>query len=128
MGPVYLDPGAEGQIGQISEVVGEEAFFNAVHAKVKSISVGGGRNGVGAGLHLALSVLGNRGDELARGIGETLEFIYDELEVITLGQFRDAVFFFKSSGVGFACQGISRWGKKISSHFKGYCEYRQPTG
>jgi len=39
MRPVNLDGAADGQIGQIGQVVGEEAFFHTVDAKIETYAV-----------------------------------------------------------------------------------------
>ena len=106
--PVYLNLGADGQVGQVGQVIGKEAFLHPVHAQFKDILAGRRRDRIGASLHLALRVLGHGGDELAGGILKALKLVDDEHEVVALRNFRDAVFTFKTRGIKFTGQGISR--------------------
>jgi hypothetical protein len=69
VGTVDLDRFA---FGKIDEIVGEEAAFDAVDAKVEAIAVGGGGDGVGPGLRLAPAIDGYGGEELAGGEVERL--------------------------------------------------------
>jgi len=59
VGAVDLDRAADGEIGQVGEVIGEEPAFDAVDAKVKPVAVFGRSDGVGAGLLLADGVIGH---------------------------------------------------------------------
>ena len=79
---------APSQVGQVGQVIGKEAAFDAVDAEVEAVAAGSRGNGVGAGLLLAVAVLGHRGDELSGGEGKALKLIEDELEVIALGRIR----------------------------------------
>ena len=54
-----LDRAADRQVGQVGEVVGEEAVFDAVDAQVEAVLSGGGRDGVGPRLLLAVGVFGD---------------------------------------------------------------------
>ena len=47
---------------------------------------------------LAFRVRRHGGDKLARGIGKALQLVDDKVEVVALGDFRDAVFAFKTCG------------------------------
>ena len=111
--PVNLDGGTDGEIGQIGQVIGEEAFFDPVDAELKAVAIGGRGDGVGAGLHLAVLVRRYGGNELAWGVGKALNPVDDEFEVVALGYFRDAVFACKTCGVKLTCQGVSRFAGKI---------------
>ena len=62
---VDLDGSADGQVGQVGQVIGEEAILHAVDAQLKLVAAGGRGDGVGARLLLAVLVRGHRGDELA---------------------------------------------------------------
>ncbi len=84
---VNLDCCADGQIGQIGQMVREEALFNAVDAQFEAIAAGRRGNRVGAGLHFALGVLGHGRDKLASGEGEALKFVQNKLEVVALRRF-----------------------------------------
>ena len=106
---VNLDAGAGFQIGEVGEVVGEKAAFNPVDAQVEAISVRSRCNRIGARLLLAVLVRGHGGDELAGGEREALELVQNELEVVALRGFRDQDFLFKTCGIGFPCQGGSRF-------------------
>ncbi len=107
--PVNLDFGADGQIGQVGQVIGKEAFLDPVHAQLKAVAAGRRCYGVGAGLHLALRVLSHGGDKLAGSIGKALQLVDDKYEVVALCNFRDADFAFKTRGIKFTGQGSSRW-------------------
>ena len=89
---------------QIGEVIGKESTLNPVDAQVKPVSIGGRRDGVGARLLLAPGVNGHRGDELPGDEGETLQFVDDEVEVITLGHFRDAELAFETRRINLTFQ------------------------
>ena len=109
VGAVNLDRAPDGQIGQVGQVVGEETALDAVHAQLEAVAVGGGGQRVGAGLLLAVGVLGHGGDELAGGEGEAFELVEDELEVVALRRFGDADFLVKTCGKKLTGQGGSRW-------------------
>ncbi len=109
--PVDLNLGADGQIGQVGQVIGEEAFLHTVHAKLKAVADGRRSDGVSAGLHLALRVLSHGGDKLAGSIGKALQLVDDKNEVVALCDFRDADFAFETRGIKFTGQGFSRWGR-----------------
>jgi hypothetical protein len=53
--------------GQVAQVIGEEAAFDAVDAEIEAVSVGGGGDGVGPGLRFAAGSGGYGGEELAGG-------------------------------------------------------------
>ena len=82
-----LNLGPDGQIGQVGQVIGEEAFFDPVDAQFKDILVRRRSDGVSAGLHLALRVLSHGGDKLAGCIGKALQFVDDKCEVVALSNF-----------------------------------------
>ena len=105
VGAVNLDGSADGQVGQVGEVIGEEALLDAVDAEVEAVGGGGRGDGVGAGLLLAGGVRGDGGDELTGGEGKALEAVEDELEVVALGNFGDAFFAGETGGGEFASQG-----------------------
>jgi len=89
VGAVNLDGAAGRQFGEIGEVVGEESLGHAIDAEFEVVDVGGGSDGVGAGLLLAVGIGGDGGDELAGDEGEGFQFVENEIEVVTLGRFRD---------------------------------------
>ena len=107
MGPMDLNGTAGLQVSKVGQVVGKEAAFHAVDAKVEAVAVGRRCDGVGTGLLLAVGVSGDGGDELAGCERETLDAFDDELEVVALGNLGDADFLFKTCGQKLAGQGVS---------------------
>ena len=85
-------------------MIGEESLLHAVHAQLKFVAAGRRADRVGAGLLLAFGVEGHAGNELPWGERKARQLVDDEVEVVALGNFGDALF---------ACQSCS---KQFSRH------------
>jgi hypothetical protein len=85
-------------------MVGKEAVLHAIHAQVELTAAGGRCNGVGAGLCFAFFIGRYRRDELAGKVMKVLNSLNAKLEVVTLGNFRDAVFAIETSRKKLTCQ------------------------
>jgi hypothetical protein len=72
------------------------------------VALGRRSDGIGAGLLLALGVIGHGGNKLAGGIRKALKLVQNKDEVVALRQFGDAFFSFKTSGMEIKGQGSSR--------------------
>src|SRR5579863_6641801 len=99
-----LHRAARRQVGQIGEVVGEESALHAIDAQVEAIAIGRRGNRISPRLLLALRIAGHRGDKLSRYERKALQFIYDEVEVVTLGDFRNTDLAFKTRQIKLAFQ------------------------
>ena len=88
-----------------SEVVREESIGHAVDAEVEVIGVGSGGDGVSAGLLFSFGIRGYGRDELAGDEREGMQFIENEIEVVTLGRFRDQRLACQTCRIEFTRQG-----------------------
>ena len=88
--PVDLNGAPRGQIGEVGEVIGKESAFYPVDAQVEAILACGRGDGIGAGLLLPSAVGGDGGNELPGYVRKAFQLIDDEIEVVALGDFRDA--------------------------------------
>ena len=98
-------------------MIGEEAALDAIDAELEAIAVGCRGDRVGAGLGLAIGVGRDCGDELAGRIGEVGDLGNFELEVVALGDFREAGFLGEDCGLGFAGQWVLAEKRDFSSLF-----------
>ena len=108
MWPVQLDALSPLEIAQ---QVREEPALHAIDAHIKLVAAWRRCDGVGPGLLLSRRVQGHGGDKLAGGKGKALKLIDDELEVVALGGFGDALFSIKTCRKSLTRQGNSHFNK-----------------
>src|ERR1700758_4007251 len=107
MRSVDLHNSARRQIGKIGQVVGKKASLHTIDTQIKTIAAGCRCNRIGAGLLLALRVLGDGGDKLPSDEGKAIQFVDDEVEVVALGDFGDAHLAFETRRIKLTFQGNS---------------------
>ena len=84
---VYLDRGANREVGQIGQMIGKEAVFYAIDAKLKAVSDGRRSDGISARLLLTVLILCHSGDELSGLVWKIFDALDLKQEVVALGNF-----------------------------------------
>jgi|HubBroStandDraft_5_1064220.scaffolds.fasta_scaffold08649_1 hypothetical protein len=69
---------------KVAQKIREEAAFDAVDTEVELVCAWGGRDGIGAGLRLAVGILGDGRDELSRYEIECFQLIDGKFKMKTL--------------------------------------------
>ena len=104
MRPVNLDRSARRQIGEVGKMIRKEPVLDTVHAKIEVVAAWRRRNRVGARLLFAILVGCDGRNKLARRKGKVLHAVDGKVEVVALGDFRDADFLLKTRGNCLTCQ------------------------
>jgi len=103
-----------GRSGRSARWLEKKPLLDPVHAQLKAIAVGRRGHRVGAGLLFAFIVRRHAGNKLAGDEGKALQLVENEVKVIALGNFADALF---------ACKACC---KKFTSHDKPHGERYSP--